>query len=107
VVDDAERVDDDRSGLAALVVDRRAGLLVAAAGRPDTLRTQYGHWTGVIRRGRTGLLMSMCADTDGDVLGELLPRHPPLPPRPGLGWLVSGGQRALVQVGRARAVGGR
>jgi S-DNA-T family DNA segregation ATPase FtsK/SpoIIIE len=107
VVDDAERVDDDRSGLAALVADRRAGLLVAAAGRPDTLRTQYGHWTGVIRRGRTGLLMSMCADTDGDVLGELLPRHPPLPPRPGLGWLVSGGQRALVQVGRARAVGGR
>jgi DNA segregation ATPase FtsK/SpoIIIE, S-DNA-T family len=106
VVDDAERVDDDRGGLAALVADRRAGLLVVAAGRPDALRTQYGHWTGVIRRGRTGLLMSMCADIDGDVLGELLPRHPPLPPRPGLGWVVGGGQRVLVQIGWARALDG-
>ncbi len=106
VVDDAERVDDDNGGLAALVADRRAGLLVVAAGRPDALRTQYGHWTGVIRRGRTGLLMSMCADIDGDVLGELLPRHPPLPPRPGLGWVVGGGQRVLVQIGWAGAVDG-
>ena len=92
--------------LAALLAERRPGLLVVAAGRPDALRSQYGHWTTVIRRGRTGLLMSMCADTDGDVLGELLPRHPPLPPRPGLGWLVGGGQRTLVQVGRVRAVDG-
>ena len=106
MVDDAERVDDDNGGLAALVADRRAGLLVVAAGRPDALRTQYGHWTGVIRRGRTGLLMSMCADIDGDVLGELLPRHPPLPPRPGLGWVVGGGQRVLVQIGWAGAVDG-
>ena len=42
--------------------------------------------------------MSMCGDTDGDVLGELLPRHPPLPPRPGLAWLVAGGRRTLTQL---------
>ena len=71
---------------------------------PTRCASQYGHWTNVIRRSRTGLLMSMCADTDGDVLGELLPRRPPLPPRPGLGWVVGGGQLTLVQVGRVRAV---
>ena len=51
--------------------------------------------------------MAACSDVDGDVLGELLPRHPPLAARPGLGWVVAGGRRALVQVGRdgGRAVG--
>jgi DNA segregation ATPase FtsK/SpoIIIE, S-DNA-T family len=103
LVDDAERVDDASGAVAALVADRRPGLLVIAAGRPDALRVQYGQWTNVIRRSRTGLLMSSCADTDGDVLGELLPRRPPIPPRPGLAWVVSGGVRALAQVGRRRS----
>jgi S-DNA-T family DNA segregation ATPase FtsK/SpoIIIE len=100
LIDDAERVDDPSGAVAALIADRRPGLLVIAAGRPDALRIQYGQWTNVIRRSRTGLLMSACADTDGDVLGELLPRRPPIPPRPGLAWLVSGGVRRLAQVGR-------
>ena len=82
-----------------LAAERRHGLLVLAAGRPDALRG-YGHWTAVVRRSRTGVLMSACADVDGDLLGELLPRHPPLPARPGLGWVVAGGRRALVQIGR-------
>jgi S-DNA-T family DNA segregation ATPase FtsK/SpoIIIE len=101
VVDDADRVDDPSGALAALVAERRPGLLVIAAGRPDALRTRYGEWTSVVRRSRTGLLLAACADIDGDLLGELLPRHPPLPPRAGLAWLVGGGQRALVQIGRA------
>jgi hypothetical protein len=42
--------------------------------------------------------MSMCSDTDGDVLGELLPRHPPLAPRPGLAWMVGVGHPTLVQI---------
>jgi hypothetical protein len=45
--------------------------------------------------------MAACIDTDGDVLGELLPRRPPLPPRPGLAWIVGAGQRVLAQVGRS------
>ena len=95
-VDDAEHVDDPR--LAGLVAERRPGLLVVAAGRPEGLRSLYGHWTSVVRRSRLGLLFAACADTDGDVLGELLPRHRPLPARPGLAWLVAGGGRSLVQV---------
>ncbi len=103
LIDDAERVDDPSGAVGALIADRRPGLLVIAAGRPDALRIQYGQWTNVIRRSRAGLLMSACADTDGDVLGELLPRRPPIPSRPGLAWVVSGGQRALVQVARSRS----
>ena len=97
VVDDAEHVDDP--ALAGLVAARRPGLLVLAAGRPVTLRAMYGHWTSVVRRSRLGLLMAACSDTDGDLLGELLPRHRPLPARPGLAWVVDGGDRRLVQVG--------
>ena len=69
-----------------------------AAGRPDALRTAYGHWTGAVRRSRIGLLLSACADIDGDLLGELLPRVPPLPSRPGLAWTVDGTGRRLVQL---------
>jgi S-DNA-T family DNA segregation ATPase FtsK/SpoIIIE len=99
LVDDADRVDDDTGALARLVTARRPGLLVVAAGRPAALRAQYGQWTNVVRRSRLGLLMAACVDTDGDVLGELLPRRPPLPPRPGLAWIVGTGPRVLVQVG--------
>ena len=100
VVDDAERVDDASGALARLVADRRPGVLVVAAARPDTLRTLYGHWTAVVRRSRTGLLMAGCSDVDGDLLGELLPRTPPIPARPGLAWVVSAGGRSLAQVAR-------
>jgi S-DNA-T family DNA segregation ATPase FtsK/SpoIIIE len=97
VVDDAEHVD--APGLAALLAARRPDLLVIAAGRPASLRAAYGHWTTVLRRSRLGLLMASCADTDGDLLGELLPRHRPLAARPGLAWVVDGGERRLVQLG--------
>ncbi|HEU4841431.1 MAG TPA: hypothetical protein VFT09_08315, partial [Ilumatobacteraceae bacterium] len=98
VVDDAERVDDPRLG--PLAAERRPGLLIAAAGRPDALRTLYGHWTGVVRRSRLGVLLAAGADVDGDVLGELLPRRPPIPPRPGLAWFVDARGRRLGQLSR-------
>jgi len=104
VVDDAERVEDPSGALIALVSARRPGLVVVAAGRPEALRSLYGHWTTIVRRSRLGLLASACADGDGDVLGELLPRRPPLRPRPGLMWVVSGGDRPLVQVARRFAL---
>ena len=100
VVDDAERVADASGALTALLSERRPGVLVLAAARPDALRGIYGHWTGVVRASRTGVLLSACSEIDGDVLGQLLPRHPPLAPRPGLAWVVAGGRRSLVQVGR-------
>jgi DNA segregation ATPase FtsK/SpoIIIE, S-DNA-T family len=96
VLDDAERLDDPRLGV--LAAERRSGLLVAAAGRPDALRTLYGHWTTVVRRSRLGILLAACVDVDGDLLGELLPRRPPIPARPGLAWLVDARGRRLVQL---------
>jgi S-DNA-T family DNA segregation ATPase FtsK/SpoIIIE len=64
----------------------------------------YGHWTAVVRRSRLGLLFAACSDTDGDVLGELLPRHRPLPPRPGLAWMIAGGRRSMVQIASGQTV---
>jgi DNA segregation ATPase FtsK/SpoIIIE, S-DNA-T family len=98
VVDDAERVDEPTGALAALVAERRPGVLVIAGGRPDGLRPQFGHWTTAVRRSRLGVLMASCTDVDGDLLGELLPRRRPLPPRHGLAWLVDAAGRRLVQL---------
>ena len=58
VVDDAERVDDHADALATLIARRDPNVLVACAGRPDSLRTMYGHWTAVVRRSRLGLLLA-------------------------------------------------
>ena len=73
-------------------------MLVACAGRPDSLRTMYGHWTAVVRRSRLGLLLALGTDADGDLLGEVLPRRTPISARRGLAWLVDADGRRLVQV---------
>ncbi len=101
LVDDAEHIADPGDRLATLLAERRPGLLVAAAGRPDALRSLFGHWTTIVRRSRIGILAAACTDIDGDLLGELLPRRRPLPARPGLAWVVDGLGRRLVQVGSA------
>lgn len=96
LVDDAEYVDDPGGRLAALA---EAGhVCILAAGRPDALRQAYGHWTGVVRRSRLGLVASGGGDMDGDLLGVVLPRRAPIAPRPGLMWAVDGGRAQLVQV---------
>ncbi|MEY2417221.1 MAG: segregation ATPase FtsK/SpoIIIE, family, partial [Ilumatobacteraceae bacterium] len=97
-VDDAELVDDMGGALAALSASRRPGLMIVATGKPDSLRQSYGHWTGVIRRSRLGLVMAASSDLDGDLIGMVLPRSMPIPARPGLVWLVSDGQAVLAQV---------
>ncbi len=98
VIDDAEAVDDPGGKLAALAASGRSGLWIVAGGRPDALRQMYGHWTTVLRRSRTGLVLTGGSDLDGDLLGVVLPRRSPVPSRPGLGWLVAGGPAHLVQV---------
>lgn len=98
LIDDAEAVDDTGGHLAALAASGRPGLWIVAAGRPDALRQLYGHWTTVVRRSRTGLVLTGGSDLDGDLLGVVLPRRTPVPARPGLGWLVAAGQVQLVQV---------
>ena len=97
-IDDAERVDDATGALLGVVGNRHANVMVVAAGRPDTLRTMYGHWTAVVRRSRIGVVMTNGGECDGELLGELLPRRTPVRPRAGLGWLFDNGGRRLVQV---------
>ena len=97
-IDDADLVDDHNGALAALAASRRAGAMVAAVGRPDTLRQAYGHWTGVVRRSRIGILTAACSDLDGDLVGAVVPRRLPIPHRVGLAWLAGNGAVTLIQV---------
>ena len=99
-IDDAERVDDTAGALLDLVSARHHHVLVVAAGRPDTLRSLYGHWTAVVRRSRIGLVMAKGGDADGELLGEILPRRLPVGARAGLAWVFDGNGRRLVQVAR-------
>jgi S-DNA-T family DNA segregation ATPase FtsK/SpoIIIE len=99
-VDDAERVDDVGGDLFDLVSARHHHVLVVAAGRPDALRSMYGHWTTVVRRSRIGLVMTKGGEADGELLGEILPRRQPVAARPGLAWVFDGNGRRLVQVAR-------
>ena len=98
LVDDAERVPDRGGRLEALVSAAPPGLTVVAAGRAEALRSCFGHWTSVVRRSRLGLVATASHDLDGDLLGVTLPRRCPVPPRPGLMYLVDQGGCRLVQV---------
>jgi S-DNA-T family DNA segregation ATPase FtsK/SpoIIIE len=77
--------------------------MIIAAGKPDSLRQSYGHWTSVVRRSRLGLVTTAANDLDGDLLGAMLPRRTPIDPRPGLVWLVADGDVTLLQVAVDRA----
>ena len=103
VVDDAELVDDPTGALAALIVSRHAEVTVLAAGRPEALRSAYGHWTAAVRRSRLGVIMAACSDIDGDLLNVALPRRLPIEARPGLAWIVAEGDKQFAQI--ARVVG--
>ncbi|MEY2400528.1 MAG: segregation ATPase FtsK/SpoIIIE, family, partial [Ilumatobacteraceae bacterium] len=97
-IDDAEMVDDVNGALAALAASRRHGLMIIATGKPDSLRQSYGHWTGVVRRSRLGVVMSASNDLDGDLLGTMLPRRLPISARPGLVWLIGDGGVVVAQI---------
>ncbi|MCU1400714.1 MAG: putative FtsK/SpoIIIE family protein [Acidimicrobiales bacterium] len=97
-VDDAELVDDAGGSLAARIALRADGFTVVAAGRPESLRASYGHWTTAVRRSRLGIVMAAANELDADLLGAVLPRRLPIAVRPGLAWLVAEGERHLVQL---------
>ncbi|CAN5442341.1 hypothetical protein BH10ACT2_BH10ACT2_21350 [soil metagenome] len=97
VVDDAESVDDASGRLADLAA-RGTGLCIVAAGRADALRQTYGHWTGVVRRSRLGLIATGGTDLDGDLLSVLVPRRSPVAARPGLWWVADNGAARLMQM---------
>ncbi|MGZ4701546.1 MAG: hypothetical protein ACXV98_10065, partial [Ilumatobacteraceae bacterium] len=97
-VDDAELVDDVGGVLSSRAASRRHDLMIVATGKPDALRHSYGHWTGVVRRSRLGIVTAAASDLDADLLGAVLPRRLPIAARPGLAWLVSDGTVVLTQV---------
>lgn len=101
LVDDAEMVDDPGGRLATLAAGGRPHTWIVAAGRPDALRQLYGHWTTVVRRSRSGMVLTGGSDLDGDLLGTTLPRRTPVPARPGLAWSVVNGTAALMQIALA------
>lgn len=98
LVDDADTIDDPHGRLAALAAGTRPDTSLVIAGRPDALRQLYGHWTGVVRRSRMGLVLTGGSDLDGDLLSTAVPRRTPVPARPGLAWLVDNGVARLVQL---------
>jgi DNA segregation ATPase FtsK/SpoIIIE, S-DNA-T family len=97
-VDDAELANDGGGRLATLLAAAPHGFTVAVAGRADAMRATYGHWTAAVRRSRRGIVMAGAHDADVDLLAATLPRWRPLPPRPGLCWIVGDGQPVLAQV---------
>jgi S-DNA-T family DNA segregation ATPase FtsK/SpoIIIE len=97
LVDDADATDDP-GGLADLLAERRDTLRVVAAGRADTLRTTYGHWTAELRRSRQGVALRPNIDLDGDLWHTPLPRSARGGFGPGRGYLVGEGSAELLQV---------
>ena len=93
------------AGSPACVAERHPNVTVVAAGRPDALRTMYGHWTAVVRRSRIGLVHVDGCRHRRRLFGEPLPRRLAGTPRPGLAWMIDAAGRRLVQVGRQPAVG--
>ena len=71
---------------------------VVVGGRSDHLHGSFGHWTRVVRRSSTGLLLNPRLDTDGDLLGVRLPRRVPVPLQAGRGFLVTDADAVIVQV---------
>jgi DNA segregation ATPase FtsK/SpoIIIE, S-DNA-T family len=103
LIDDAERIADANGALARLASDDTRTAMFVAAGRADALRGMYGHWTEPIRRGRLGVVM--VGEPDGELLATSIPRRCPVAARPGLAWMLDGGEPALVQLAVAHSVG--
>jgi S-DNA-T family DNA segregation ATPase FtsK/SpoIIIE len=98
LVDDAEGVDDADGALASILDGASPGVHVVAAGRSETLRGLYGHWTRAVRRSRLGILLRPQLDLDGELLATPLPRRVAVPMVAGRGFLVADGQGRLVQL---------
>jgi S-DNA-T family DNA segregation ATPase FtsK/SpoIIIE len=97
-IDDAESFDDSDGAIEGLLGAARPDLHVIAAGRGDTLRSMYGHWTAAVRRSKNGILLRPNIDLDGDLVGVNLPRRSPVPLIVGRGYLAQNGEVQLVQV---------
>ncbi|MGH3935484.1 MAG: FtsK/SpoIIIE domain-containing protein [Pseudonocardiaceae bacterium] len=102
LIDDADALDDPTSAIEGLVKRRLPDVHLIAAGRADTLRSAYGHWTQQVRRSRSGVLLRPDIDLDGDLLGVRLPRRAPVPVTVARGWLINDGGADLIQAATIR-----
>jgi S-DNA-T family DNA segregation ATPase FtsK/SpoIIIE len=100
LVDDAESVEDPTGALQRLVDLAPPTMRIILAGRSDSLRSLYGHWTQTVRRSKAGILLVPDRDMDGDLLGAQLPRRIHVTMQPGRGFLVADGTVDLVQIAR-------
>jgi len=98
LIDDADTFDDDMGSIASLVNAHRPGVHLFVAGRADTLRRSFGHWTQAVRASRSGILLVPDIDLDGDLLSVELPRTQRPLPVAGRGFLAFDGQVTGVQV---------
>ncbi|QYG91662.1 FHA domain-containing protein [Iamia sp. SCSIO 61187] len=96
LVDDVETVDPDGAVMPGVL--GRPDVVVLCAGRADTLRGLYSHWTRTLRQSRAGLLLQPDIDLDGDLLSVRLPRRTTTAIGPGRGYLCGGGDLELLQV---------
>jgi S-DNA-T family DNA segregation ATPase FtsK/SpoIIIE len=102
LIDDAEALDDPAGAIERLLKQRLPDVHLIAAGRADTLRSAYGHWTQEVRRSRSGVLLRPDIDLDGDLLGVRLPRRAPVAITVARGWLVNDGGVELIQAATLR-----
>ncbi len=98
LIDDAEGIDDADGAIAGLLSSAGPQLHVIAAGRSDSLRSAYGHWTKTVARSKTGVLLRPNIDLDGDLLGANLPRRAPVRMVAGRGYSAHNGEVEIVQV---------
>ncbi len=98
LIDDAELVEDG-SALTTLVKRRNPLLRIVAAGSADAIRGFYGHWTQDLRRSRIGCALRPNIVADGDLWQTQLPRHQHQSFPAGRGYLLTGGNAELIQLG--------
>lgn len=98
LIDDADDLNDPGGALLRLFRERRPDIRVVGAGRADTLRSMYGHWTQELRKSRHGIALRPQADIDGELWHTTLPRHGPPLRMPGRGYLIGEEGVELIQV---------
>jgi S-DNA-T family DNA segregation ATPase FtsK/SpoIIIE len=98
LIDDADGLDDPNGRINQLLLAGLPHVRVAIAGRPELLRSLYGHWTQVVRRSKAGVLLQPNLDLDGELLGATLPRRLHVAMQTGRGFVVADGHGELVQL---------
>ena len=102
-VDDADRIELTEGPLFDLARSPQPNVTIIATIRSSFARQTYGHWTRFIRSAGTGILLEPDPANDGELFGVRLPRQR-LAAVPGRGYLISGGEAAVLQIAMANGI---